>query len=48
MGAKKRKARENKIIEDRTFGLKNKKKSKKVKNYCKMVANKIKGGNKSE
>ena len=43
MGAKTRKKYEAKVIEDKTFGLKNKKKSKKVQKYMNQVANRVKG-----
>ncbi len=43
MGNKAKKKYENKLIQDRTFGLKNKNKSKKVQKYCKQVANKLSG-----
>ncbi len=38
---------QDKVIEDKTFGLKNKNKSKTVQNYIKGVENVIKGGGKS-
>jgi hypothetical protein len=47
MGAKARSKLEKKTIQDRTFGLKNKNKSKKVQKHCREVANKVKGTNKS-
>ena len=43
MGAKTRKKYEQKVIDDKTFGLKNKKKSKKVQKYIQGVANRVKG-----
>ena len=48
MGAKTRKKYEKKLIEDKTFGLKNKNKSKKVQNYMKQVKNKVTGFSKGK
>ena len=44
MGNKAKKKMENKIIEDKTFGLKNKNKSKKVQDHIRAVSQNARGG----